>query len=56
MASMEMSSVYSCTVMLDFLLADLWQLTKAQFVGGSGGMPPRKFWNFEPSESGSVAL
>ena len=44
------------TVMLDFLLADLWQPTKMQFVGGAGGMPPITFWNFEPSESGSEAL
>ena len=35
--------VYACDSLLDFLLADLWQLTKMQFVGGSGGMPPRKF-------------
>ena len=25
-------------------------------LGGSGGMTPRKFLNFEPSESGSEAL
>ena len=29
---------------------------KVQWLGGSGGIPPRKFLNFRPSEIDSVAF
>ena len=28
-------------------------VTGQSFLGGSGGMPPEKNWNFEPCERGS---
>ena len=53
---MEMSSVYACDSHARLPPGRPSATYKDAICRGCGGMPPRKFWNFEPSESGSEAL